>query len=392
MLNMIAKLFIKNHQNTQDASVRRQYGMLASAFGILLNILLFAGKYLGGMISGSIAIMADAFNNLSDAASSVITLIGFRISGKHGDDEHPFGHGRMEYITGLIVAMIIVLMGFELLKSSASRIANPEQVALNTATVIILTCSVLTKLYMWRFGRKTADIIQSSAMKAASLDSLSDACATGAVLVTGIVAHFTGWQLDAYVGILVSMLILKAGVEAAKETISPLLGNPPDPEFVKYVEEIVCSYDGVLGIHDLIVHNYGAGRIILSLHAEVPSDGDILALHDLIDTIEKRLKSELHCEAVIHMDPLSVNNEEITSMRESITALLKNNLDQRITIHDFRMVVGPTHTNVIFDAVVPHDMSKPSAEIAAEIRKLVNDESNSLFAVVTVEHPYNTRA
>jgi len=390
MIELLSRLFISNRGDMQDPGVRRAYGELCGGVGVALNILLFAAKYLAGVLTASIAITADAFNNLSDAGSSIITLIGFKLSGKVNDDEHPFGHGRSEHIAGLIVAMAILLVGFDLAKTSVSKIFAPEPIIFSGVSSAILMASILTKLYMWHYNRKVGEKINSAAMKATAADSLSDACATGAVLAATLAAHFLGWQIDAWMGVLVSLMILWAGYNAAKDTISPLLGNPPDPEFVRQIEEIVHSYGVVKGIHDLMVHDYGAGRVIISLHAEVPASGDLMELHDLIDTIERRLKSQLRCEAVIHMDPISTDDALVDETRARVTDILRANIDPRISIHDFRMVSGPTHTNVIFDAIIPFSVKDSDPELRAKIRRLVGNLDGSFFAVVTIDRPFTS--
>ncbi len=388
MVRLLAKLLIRDRENTSDPAVRQAYGTLCGAVGIALNALLFAAKYLAGAITGSIAVMADAFNNLSDAGSSLITLVGFRISGKRNDSEHPFGHGRLEYIAGLIVSMIIILMGFDLGRDSVKKIFAPEPVSFSLLSLGILCASILVKLYMAMYNRAIGRRIHSVAMAATAMDSLSDVVATSAVLVSTLVGRFTGVNIDAWVGALVSVMILRAGYCAARDTISPLLGNPPDPEFVRQVEEIVKSYAPVRGIHDLVVHDYGAGRVMISLHAEVSADGDLMELHDVIDTIERRLSRELKCQAVIHMDPVNTDDEATTQARERVTRLLRDRLHPGVTVHDFRMVTGPTHTNVIFDAVIPLEIDRSEEQLKTEIRKLVQEMDSTWFAVVTVDRPY----
>lgn len=388
MVRLLARLFIRNHFDTGNPDVRRAYGMLCGVVGIALNALLFGAKYLVGALTGSIAVMADAFNNLSDAGSSVITLIGFKISGKRNDSEHPFGHGRVEYIAGLIVAMIIILMGFNLARDSVEKIFRPEAVEFSALSVGILLASILVKLYMALYNRSVGKRIGSATMAAVATDSLSDAVATLAVLVSALIGALTGVNIDAYAGALVSLMILRAGYCAARDTISPLLGNPPDPEFVKNVLEIVNSYEGVRGVHDLVVHDYGAGRVMLSIHVEVPADGDLMEMHDMIDTIERRLSRELHCEAVIHMDPVNTDDAAIEQVRGRVQAILRERLHEGVTVHDFRMVTGPTHTNVIFDAVVPMEIVRSDKAIKEEIQSLVSELDETWFAVVTIDHPY----
>jgi len=388
LIRFLARLLIRDYENTADPAVRRAYGVLCGVAGIALNALLFAAKYLAGALTGSLAVMADAFNNLSDAGSSLVTLLGFRISGKRSDPEHPFGHGRVEYIAGLIVAMLIIYMGLELARDSIGTILNPAPVRFDALSTAILALSILVKLYMALYNRAIGRKIHSVAMAATATDSLSDAIATLAVLVSALIGRITGANIDAWTGALVSLMILRAGWGAAMDTISPLLGNPPEPEFVQRVEDIVNSYDGVTGIHDLLVHDYGAGRVMISLHAEVPADGDLMTMHDMIDTIERRLSGELGCHAVIHMDPVVTDDEAVAAMRGRVLGALRQELDAGVTIHDFRMVAGPTHTNVIFDAVVPLSVAADDAALRQEIGRIVRGLDETFFAVVTIDRPY----
>lgn len=387
MIQVLARIFIKNKDQIDNPEVRRAYGMLCSIVGIGLNVLLFAGKYLAGVLSGSIAITADAFNNLSDAGSSVITLIGFKFSGMKPDKDHPFGHGRIEYLSGLGVAMLIILMGFELFKSAVGKIMNPEPVETGALTVAILLVSVCVKLYMSFYNRSIGNKIDSEAMRATATDSLSDSVATSAVLVSMLAAHFTGIQIDGWCGLVVAFLVLFAGYNAAKDTIDPLLGGPPSKEFVKEIRDIVMSHEEIIGIHDLVVHDYGPGRCMVSLHGEVPANGDIIALHDRIDHIEKELCEKLGCEAVIHMDPLETDNSIITETKHELLTYINSELPG-ISIHDFRMVQGPTHTNLIFDAVVPYGFDMSNEEVKEGLEKLVAKHWENHFAVVHVEQSY----
>lgn len=388
MVRLLSRLFIRNFENTSDPTVRRAYGVLCGVLGIALNALLFALKFVAGALTGSIAVMADAYNNLSDAGSSVITLIGFRISGKKSDPEHPFGHGRVEYIAGLIVAMVIIHMGLDLAGDSIGMIRSPEPVEFSALSMGVLAVSILVKMYMALYNRSVGRKISSVAMAATAADSLSDSIATFAVLLSAIVGRFTGWNIDGWTGALVSLMILKAGWDAAMDTVSPLLGNPPTPEFVRSVEEIVGCYDGVTGIHDLVVHDYGAGRVMISLHAEVPADGDLMTMHDMIDTIERRLTRELGCHAVIHMDPVVTDDSAVAETRGRVLDVLRCELDPGVTVHDFRMVPGPTHTNVIFDAVIPLNISSSDSALKAEICRLVKTLDENWYAVVTIDRPY----
>lgn len=387
MIKLLTKLFIKDHENVTNAAVRRAYGTMCSLYGIFLNLLLFAGKYFAGLISGSVAITADAFNNLSDAGSSIITLLGFAIAGKKPDPDHPFGHGRAEYLAGLVLSAVIILMGFELVKSSFEKILHPEPISSGLLPAIILVCSILVKFYMCLYNRSVGKKINSAAMQATATDSLSDSVATTVVLLSMGVSYFFHVNIDGYAGLLVAVFILYAGFNAAKDTVSPLLGQAPDPEFVQQVADIVTAHPEVVGIHDLVVHDYGPGRVMVSLHAEVRGDGNIFDLHDAIDTAETELKEQLGCIATIHMDPIEADNTEIRQMRAAVAEKLKE-LDDVISIHDFRMVPGPTHTNLIFDAVVPADYKKSDEELAASIRQQIHQTWPDRYAVVSIDHSY----
>lgn len=387
MISFLSRFFIKNHNDHSSPVVRRAFGTLCGIVGIVLNIILFLIKLLAGTISNSIAITADAFNNLSDAGSSLITLIGFKLSGKKPEPEHPFGHGRIEYITGLIVAFIIILMGFELLTSSVSKIISPQPVEFSILPLLILIVSIFIKLYMAFYNANVGKKINSSTLKATATDSLSDSIATFAVLVSTLISHFLNLNIDGYTGVIVAGFILFAGYNAAKDTISPLLGQSPDPEFVKKVEDIVMSHDVAVGIHDLIVHDYGPGRQIISLHVEVPGNADIFEAHDEIDLIERTLKEKLSCEATIHMDPVVTDDEAVNELKAVVCTLVKD-IDERVTIHDFRMVSGPTHTNLIFDVVVPFSIKMTDEQIKEKIGQLVSDYNSSYFTVITVDKAY----
>ena len=387
MISILSRIFIKNHADTSDPGVRRAYGVLCGAVGIFLNVLLFAAKYLAGTLTGSIAIVADAFNNLSDAGSSIITLLGFKLAAKKPDRDHPYGHGRFECIAGLVVSFVILMMGFDLAKSSVTKIFHPEAVDFSILSICILIGSILVKLYMSLYNRAVGKRINSAAVLATATDSISDVCATTMVLAATLVARFTGLNIDGWAGAIVSLVILWAGYNAAKDTIDPLLGQAPDPEFVQRIADIVNRYPEVVGMHDLMVHDYGAGRVMISLHAEVPSSGDIMALHDVIDTIERDLQEELNCSAVIHMDPISTDDQLITSTRELLKERIHAQISPDISIHDFRMVPGPTHTNVIFDAVVPYEFSMSDAQVQEKISSLVRAIEGDYFAVVTIDHP-----
>lgn len=385
MITCLAKFWIR--ESDSEEKKRRVYGTLGAVVGIFLNICLFAGKYLAGFLSGSIAIMADAFNNLSDAGSSFISLIGFVFSGKKPDLDHPFGHGRIEYLAGLGVSFLILLMGVELAKNSVQKILHPVSVQISTLSIAVLSASILVKLYMAYYNHAIGKKIRSATMAATATDSLSDAAATTVVLLAMLFLAVTGINIDGYCGILVAVFILAAGIGAAKETVSPLLGQAPDPEFVKEIKELVMQHEEVLGIHDMAVHDYGPGRVMVSLHAEVSGDGNIYELHDLIDRIERELKEKLHCETVIHMDPIDVGNEKTVEMKEEIVKLVKA-IDERLTIHDFRMVMGTTHHNMIFDVVIPADFKLSQEELKDIIQKKVWEKWPDYYVVIDVDTAY----
>lgn len=387
MIQLLARLFIKNYDTPSDPAVRRAYGSLCGLAGIVLNLLLFTGKFFAGTVSGSIAITADAFNNLSDAGSSLITLLGFRLAGRKPDPEHPFGHGRLEYVSGLIVAGLILLMGVELGKSSLEKILHPEDVTFNPLVLVILLVSVAVKGYMFLYNRAIGKKIHSAAMAATATDSLSDAVSTVAVLIATLVGHFTGLHIDGWVGLLVALFILFSAYKAAQDTLSPLLGQKPDPEFVRQIEQTVLSYPQVQGIHDLVVHDYGPGRVMISLHAEVPADGDLLQLHDVIDNIENQLRRELGCDAVIHMDPVVTGDENTARLHRQVALLVKS-IDPRLSIHDFRTVPGATHTNLIFDTVVPYEVPLSAAQVQQRIGELVRGLDGNYYAVTKIDRSY----
>ncbi len=390
MITLLSRLFIKETNGSlkeNPENYREQYGVLCGIAGITFNVLLFIGKFLAGFFANSISIMADAFNNLSDAGSSFITLVGFKLAGQKPDPDHPFGHGRFEYISGLLVSIVIILMAFELMKSSIGKIIRPEEVATSTLTYVILIASILVKLYMAFYNKRIGKKIGSVAMSATATDSISDCIATTVVLVCSIIAQFTSLQLDAYCGVLVAIFIFIAGFKAAKDTIDPLLGTPPEKEFVEEIENIVLAHDDVLGIHDLIVHNYGPGRVMISLHAEVDAHGDILVLHDLIDNIEHELKSKCNCQALIHMDPIINDDEEINHLKKDISVLIKE-IDDKMTLHDFRVVKGPTHTNVIFDVVAPYNLPFKDEELKQIIAAKILDKFPYHYAVIEIDRDY----
>ena len=387
MISLLAKRFIKDYNNMKSAHVRHSYGMLCGIVGIVLNILLFAGKFLAGTISHSIAITADAINNLSDAGSSFITLAGFKLASQKPDPDHPYGHGRIEYLSGLFVSLLIILMAVELLKTSFNKIIHPTETTISPLVIVILVASILVKLYMSVYNSKVGKRIDSAALLATAADSRGDMLATLLVLISSAISFFFNIQIDGYCGLLVGLLILYAGFNAAKDTINPLLGKAPDKEYVEKIEEIVTSHDLILGIHDMMIHDYGPGRVVVSLHAEVPSDGDILEMHDLIDHIEHDLSEMCNCEAVIHMDPISVNDPETNTLKEQIRTIIKE-IDENLQFHDFRIVKGPTHTNLLFDVLVPYKFPLKDSELIVMIDKKVKELNPTYFIVVKVDHTY----
>ena len=387
MIQFLSRRFMKDCDNVDDPAVRRAYGVLCGCVGIALNVLLFGGKLLAGLATGSIAITADAANNLSDAGSSVVTLLGFKLSAQAPDRGHPFGHGRLEYVSGLVVSMVIVLMGVELGKSSIEQILRPQPVDFSPLAAGILAVSIAVKLYMALYNRSIGRRIHSAAMAATAADSLSDCLATAAVLLGSLAGRFWDIPADGWCGGVVALFILWSGVNAARETIDPLLGQPPAPEFVERVRELVLAPREITGVHDLIVHDYGPGRRMLTLHAEVPANGDILELHDVVDQVERRLSCELGCLATIHMDPV-VNDDGLTAETRDRVAAIVRLIDPGISIHDFRMVPGPTHTKVIFDAEVPYQCALPDQEIRRRIEDGVRALDGNYSAVVEVEKSY----
>ncbi len=385
MISILKKLFIKD---TEDESKnRRALGVLCSLVGILLNIFLFGIKYFAGVISNSIAITADAFNNLSDAGSSFISLIGFKFAGMKPDTKHPFGHGRIEYLSGLGISIAIIVVGFELFTGSLDKIFNPQAIDTSTLAMVILVASICVKLYMFFYNRSIGKKINSAGMKATAMDCITDSVATAVVLLSMIFTRITNINIDGYCGILVSLFIMYAGINSARETLSPLLGTKPDEELVDKVHSLVMSYDKVHGIHDMVVHDYGPGRQLISLHAEVDGSEDIYEIHDVIDTIEKELYEKLSVETTIHMDPIDIHNEGTKQTRDEMSQLIKK-LHKNATIHDFRMVPGVTHTNLIFDVVVPFELKMNDDEIKEKVQEIVKERWENYFVVLTVDRSY----
>ena len=388
MTDFLVRKFIKNYQNVQDAQVRTQYGILASIVGICCNILLFCVKLAIGLFSHSISVMADAFNNLSDAASSIIGFVGVKMAEKPADEEHPFGHGRIEYISAFIVAFLVIQVGFSLFKTSIGKIREPEPMSFHGITIVILLISIGVKLWMGLFNSRLGRRIDSKVMMATAADSLGDVTTTAATIVSLLVFGIWGANLDGIIGLIVSVVVMFAGYNIAKDTLAPLIGEAIDPEVYKKISRFVESYDGIIGSHDLIVHNYGPSRSMASIHAEVPSDVDIEASHEVIDRIERDAMKKMNLFLVIHMDPIEVNNEQMNYYRNMVEEII-GNLDSRLSLHDFRVVMGKRNKNLIFDLVVPREY-EPSAKdsLKQNIREMVKERDNTCHCIITIENSY----
>lgn len=387
MTDFLVRHLVRDHENVQDPAVRERYGVLSGGLGIFLNLLLSLGKFLAGVLTGSIAVTADAFNNLSDAGSSVVTLVGFKLAGQKADDGHPFGHGRIEYLAGLLVSLLILMVGVELGKSSIEKIIHPEDVTFSLVTVVILICSILVKLWMSLFNRKLGKRINSAAMQATATDSLSDVVATSAVLAGTLIGHFAQVSIDGWIGVVVAIFILRAGWEAVKDTLNPLLGTAPEPELVNAIQQLVLSHEQVVGMHDLVIHDYGPGRRMCSFHAEVPEDEDIMAAHDAIDHIEREIQEKFGIETTAHMDPIATGDSEVTRLRDQVRDLVKE-IDEDMSIHDFRVTRGPLHTNLIFDVVVPHRCRLKDEEIQERITQAVRGVVPDCYVVLQLDRSY----
>ena len=386
MTKLLIKLFVKSN-DVKDLKVRNKYAMLSSITGIIVNILLSIFKFIVGLISNSRSIISDAVNNITDAGSSVVSMIGFKLSQKEIDKDHPWGHGRMEYVAAFIVDVLIIIVGYQLLQTSIGKIINPEMPSITNVTIILLVVAILVKLWLFVFYRKIANTIDSAAIRGTAYDSISDTISTLAVLISAIVAKLANVSIDGYISILVSMFILFTGCKALKETIDLLLGEKPDEEFVKEIEEFTKNYELVSGIHDIMVHDYGPGRKIVSFHAEVPSDCDIMKAHDIIDEMEQDIYKKFNCITTIHMDPIVTDDEEINQMRELVEKQVSE-MNKEYSIHDFRMTDGGEHINLIFDLVVPRDSKIDIKEVQKEAQERLHNINNKINAVIKVEYSY----
>lgn len=387
MSKLLIKLFITN-KRLSSSQERERYGVLSGAVGIVCNLLLCAFKFAVGAFTNSVSITADAVNNLSDASSNIVTIVGAKLSGKPVDDEHPFGHGRIEYISALIISFLIFMMSFELLKSSIEKLIDPQEVKFSIVSVIILIAAILVKLWMAYFNNIIYKRTENVNAKAVKQDCLNDCIATAATVAALLIAHFTPFRhADGIMGIIVAVMIFASGVEIVKDISSRLLGSAPSPELVKEIEDIMLSQDCIYGVHDLIVHDYGPGRRIASAHAEVPCDADILQVHDIIDITEKIISKKLGIMMCIHMDPIAVNDETVNKYREFMAQIIRE-YDESFTFHDFRVVDGRIKTNFVFDLVIPHRYPKKKQEIITDLQKAVNAKKDNIFLVITVEHSF----
>lgn len=387
MIKFLAKHLIKDYKNYTDTTVRGKYGILCSSFGIFLNILLFAAKLTGGIIASSVAMMADAFNNLSDAASSFISVLGFKLAGKKPDKDHPFGHGRLEYVAGLIVSFLILLMGFELFTSSIESIKNPKTVESGLLPLSIMIAGILVKLYMYLYNHAIGKKISSPTMEAVAKDSLSDMISTTVVIISIILSRFTSLPVDGIGGLVVAVFIFRGGIESCKDTIDPLLGLPTEKAFVDAIEKETMKFHPILGIHDLVVHDYGPGRVMISLHAEVPGNQDIFELHEVIDQAESAISEKFNCMATIHMDPIDTENQRLAHLK-LVAKEEARKLDDKCSVHDVRMVPGEKQTNLIFDIVRPHTCRFSADEIKEKLALWIKEREPDVNCVITVDSPF----
>lgn len=387
MFDFLIRTFVKDYQNKEDEKVRERYGKFSGAVGIATNVLLFVIKMIAGVVFHSIAITADAINNLSDSGSAVVTLVGFKLAGKPADEEHPYGHARIEYLSGLIVSFVILIVGFQLIQNSIDKILNPQDADFSMLTFGVLVLSILIKIWQCLFYKKVGKIIGSSTISATAADSLNDVFATSAVLLGLLITYFTGFNLDGYMGVIVAVFIMVTGVQLIIETGNPLLGTAPSEELVDEIYEKIMSYDGILGIHDLHVHNYGPNRRFASVHCEVAAEQDIMVSHDIIDNIERDFLADNGIHLVIHLDPVVTSDERTNKLKEQVKTLIRN-ISPQIGMHDFRVVWGPTHSNLIFDVSVSFDFPMSDAQLTQRISEEVSKLDPNYYVVLTVDHDY----
>ena len=387
MINLLIKLFVGKNADASDSKVRAKYASLAGITGIIVNVLLFIGKLTVGILAASVAIIADAGNNIADAGSAIVALIGFHLASKPVDKEHPLGHGRLEYIAGFIVDMLIILVGFELITSSVDKIFNPVLPTVGNITLILLGVAILVKIWLFVFYSKIAKTINSSVIKASALDSLTDCIATALVLVSSVVARVWGVSIDGYAGIFVAVFILISGIKAAKETIDLLLGSPPDKAFIDKIYAFAQNYPSVVGIHDVMVHDYGVGRQIVSFHAEVPSNCDINLAHEEVDKMESDMYEKFGCIVTVHLDPVVLDDPLVNELR-ALSIECAKEIDESFSLHDFRMTKGENRMNLIFDLLIPTDCPLTPAEAQKAVGERIHERNPSCYCVIRAEHPF----
>lgn len=387
MMNMLLRMFVRDYEKTEDIQVRNAYGKLAGVVGILCNLILFGGKMLAGLLSGSMSVMADALNNLADASSSIVSFLGFKMAGKPADPEHPYGHARYEYLSGLLIALMVLLIGVELLKSGVEKTIHPTEVTFRWLSFWILIASVLVKLWMARLNRVLGKRISSQTLFAAAQDSRNDVVSTLAVLLAMVISHFFHWNLDGIMTVAVAIFILYSGVGLVRETLNPLLGRAPDPDTVRMIHEKIVSYPGVLGTHDLMIHDYGPGRQFASVHVEVAAETNVLESHDMIDNMERDFLAQYGIHMIAHLDPIVTADPAVSELHDWLAAAVRR-IHPEMTIHDLRIVPGKTHTNVIFDCVVPSGCVKSHSEIRAEIQKMVCGQYPDHYCVITLDDSF----
>lgn len=388
MTSLLLKLFVKDYEKTNDSNVREKYGTLGGLVGIIVNMIIAAAKLIIGSFSGSISITADAVNNFSDAGSSIITLIGFKMANKPADEDHPYGHGRIEYISGFIVAFIVLIFGVELMKSSVDRIINPSEITYSIWAIVVLVLSIIGKIWLGLFNRKLGKAINSTAMTAVFTDCISDSGATAVTIISMLLAHFAKINIDGILGVIVAVIIIIAGINIIRDTLNPLLGQAPDKELVNNIAETVLSFDKVVGIHDLVLHNYGSTKTFGSIHVEVPANENVLVVHEIMDNIELEIKKKFGVDIVAHTDPIETDNKLVEDNRNFIINII-NSIDEKLTIHDFRLVSGPTHTNLIFDIVLPYTTKMSEGEVKDSVSQKVKEIKPEYNCVITVDRDYS---
>ena len=387
MFETICRIFIKDYKNIEDSSVRERYGTVFSIFSIVCNCVMVVFKFIVAFITNSVSISADALNNLSDVGSNIATLFGFKLANKHADADHPYGHGRMEYVSGMIVSFLILLMGFEAIKDAVSKIINPETLVYSNVAVIVLVISICIKLFMSYINNHAGKLIKSETLIAAGQDSKNDAIMTSATLIALLIFKFTGFNLDAYIGLVVSIFVIKSGIEIFKGVLDTILGKAPDKELINKIEKTIMSHKEIHGIHDLMLHDYGLSQQFMTLHAEVDADANIIDTHDLIDRIEEEILEKYHILTTIHMDPIDYKDKEVRKVNTKVKSIVKS-INPEYTIHDFRMVKGPTHTNLVFDLLLPAGDKSSHEEVSKKVQEAISNYNKDYKCVIKVEHSF----